>query len=144
MRAEKLNELVRMLKDRNVVEKLANAENKVKVFEDEETVLGGKLDDLRELMKDRKKSGYKYTFYKGEYRILPENVLEICLICIMVSIEDYRMFEEYTDIPGCLRKVKGKWVDIAESIAYCLGENDEGDLFSNYGKEELLKKFFYK
>ncbi len=144
MRAERMNELVRFLKDRNVIEKLASAENKAEVFENEEKVLGGKLDDFRELMKDRKKLGYAYTFYKGEYQILPKNVLEICLICIMINIEDYKMFEEYTDIPGCLRKVEGKWAYIAANIAYCIGENDEGDLFSNYSKEELLKRFFYK
>ena len=144
MRAEKMNELVRTMKSRNIMEKLANAKNKVEVFEEEETALGGKLDDFRKLMKGRKKLGYKYTFYKGEYPINPKNVLEICLICIMVNMDDCRMFQEYTEIPKHLRGVKGKWKYVAANIAYCIGENDEGDLFSNYSKEELLKKFFYK
>ena len=137
---ERLNELIRLFHEGKVVEKIAKSTNKVKTYKKQKQLLKDKIDRFKEDV--LKYYNLEKDVVFDDYDILPEDALQICLICIMAGINDDDLFGCYEDLPIVLRQVEGKLSDIAEEISYFLDFNEESQLFSEYEEEELIERFF--
>jgi len=139
-----LEEMVRIFQERKIVEKLAKADkqSRILVFDEEKQALSKELKEFRKSAK--KKIELKEQLVNKDYNILPENAIDICLICMMTDINDNVMLGNYTELPSALGKVEGNFAYIAKNIRHSIGEDDGGKLFSDCEEEKLLKKFFYK
>lgn len=141
---ENLEYLIRIFQERKIVDKLAVAtkETRIAVYNEEKKALSKELKDFQNSAK--KKIDLKEKLVDKDYNILPENAIDICLICMMTGINDNVMLENYTELSSALWKVEGDFAYIARNLRHFIGEDDSGKLFSDYGEEKLLKKFFYK
>ena len=137
---ERLNELIRLFHEGKVVEKIAKSTNKVKTYKKQKKMLKDKIDSFKEDV--LKYYNLEKDVVFDDYDILPEDALQICLICIMAGINDDDLFGCYEDLPIALRQIEGKLSDIAEKISYFLDFNEESQLFSEYEEEELIERFF--
>lgn len=144
----KLDELVRLFHERKIVEKIAEAKGDLAVYEKERKELSYKLEKFKaeaeKKMQEIKDNNEECGVIEDGYEVLPEDALQISVICMMTGIDDCDLLTNYGVIPVALRQIKGKMAGIAENIAHFIGtgEGDEIDLFSKYDVEELLKKFF--
>lgn len=138
---EKLNELVALLRERQVVKQLSETEGieRIQVFERERKALSKEL----KAFKRQSKRNVEKKIY-AVYRFRPENVLEICIVCMMTGIKDDDIFLNWEDIPIALRQIEGELKPIAENFAKFIGSepNDDNDYFSFYTLPKLLEMLF--
>lgn len=140
---EEISNLIRIFHERQVVEKIAESKGALAVYEEQKSVLNEELETFKAKAKEAIQS---QDHVVCQYKISPKDALQICFICMMTGIDDMKMLENWEKLPIALRKIKGKSARLAENIAHFLGcdeeEDDEGEMFSKYEVEKLLKKFF--
>ena len=135
---ERLNELIRTFHDKKIVEKIAKSNNKFGTYQKQKKLLKEELDSFRkDVLKYYNLS--RVVIVDEEYDILPEDSLQICLICMMIGINDDDLFGNYEDLPIALRQIEGSLSAIAGRISDYL---DEAQLFLDYTEKELIKIFF--
>lgn len=134
---EQIEKLVELLQTRKTVERLIEAEDKLKLFNYEKEEIKIELENFKKALQESNSlDGCGCTF-----EILPSNALEICVICLMNSIDETAMFplrSEYEKLPNALWEVGGT----KKRTARILSEFLEEDSFSGFEMEYLLNKFF--
>jgi len=130
---EHMENLIKLLQERKTVERLIEAEDKFELFVNEKKELENELENLKKIFSQNNTRGCE------ELEILPSNVLEICMVCILANIDEIYLFSScYDKIPEVLWKVEG----IKKKTARLFSDFLEEDNFSGLETKYLLNKFF--
>lgn len=142
---QRLDELIQICKKRRTVEKIARKAKEdptarlFPVYEAEKEELLEKLQRFQQEAKIKlNKQMNSYVLDECKY-ITTENVLQICIICMMTDIDDYELIENYKHLERTLNRIEGDFSKSAEKIAAFI---HWGGSFSYRNKEELLEEFF--
>lgn len=136
---EKLDNLIRTFKEKEVVGKIVAANGDYIVYENEKKRM---LRNLKNF-KRRANKILETKCYVMDYQISPQDALQIAFICMMTNIRDNDLFGDPEELPEALRKIEGKCATLAKNIAYFLSVQEGlGLCFSDYDEKELLKKIF--
>lgn len=143
---EKLEKFIRLLKESRFAERLKESDDKWETFDDEKEKIEGELKVFSEEAYEQILKGDSIL---EDYKVTPENALEIVLVCVMTGIDDDDMLAEWEVLPKALRQIKGDLHEIAENIADFLEETEEERkekmprYFSEYEYgEEFIEEFF--
>ncbi len=104
-----LKELMSSFKQERVVERLINAENKVKTFE---AIQRKHRTQLRQLKEGAVRKGHSIC----SEMITTENAVAIGTICLMAGIEDYELFQNHNQFYYVLQNVSGNEEGIATKM----------------------------
>jgi len=130
---EMLEELVRLFLEGEVVEKIVAAENHLEEYQKQKEIYKEELKKFSELT--------EYEEIDKEYKVLPKDSLQICMICMMSYVDDFNLFNDFTVLTNALLKIKKKeFRVIALKMYHFMVE--ELDCFSFYEEEKLIEMFF--
>lgn len=132
---ERLNELIKILKERDTVRKILQAKDVKAVYEEEKVAMKEQLECFS-------KEVYSYSM-EIEYPIpndseviCPENIVEFCFILMMAGIDDMRLVDDYGVILSILNEVDGDLKEISRKFNEFLDDW----CFTEYTEEEVLEK----
>ncbi len=135
---KQIMKLLTIFHKRKVVEKIANSNGNMEVYEKEKDILAKRLEIFAEEAKKRiEDSGYAIR-NSDKYEIKPYDAVQICFICIMTGIAEGDLLQNYEELNLALRKVKGQLKPIATKIANI----EENTFLSLYDEEALFKQIF--
>ena len=145
---ETLNELIQLFHEERVVEKLIETQQeaglgKVKiVYAEQKRKFSEKINQLHQ--KVYKSIKHRKAFINDDYNVYPEDVLQVCIICMMSNISEMDLLKDWYQVIKALKKVDDKYKPLAEKIIKLIdiAYDCEGDNFTSYTTEELLEKFF--
>lgn len=132
---ERLNELIKILKERNTVRKILQAKDVKSVYEEEKVAMKEQLESFYEEMQPYI-ANVEYPVSDVSDVVCSENIVEIYFILIMTGIDDVELFDDWAVPRFRLEKVDEDLQEISKKIS----EFVCGDCFSWYSEEELLKK----
>ena len=132
---ERLNELVKILKERDTVRKILQAKDVKSVYEEEKATVTEKIEAFHQYMQSFI-GEIGFPIPNNSKVICPENVVEICFILLMSRIDDIDLVGDDEVIHSALNQVKGDLKEISKSFSVFL----VNDFLSEYSEEELLKK----
>lgn len=134
---ERLNELVKTLKERNTIRKILQAKDVKAAYEEEKEALKEQLESFEHEVHAFTERD-EYPISNVSEVICTENVVEVCFILLMTGVNDDDLTEDWVDIETILNQVQGDLQEIAQKFSEFLYE--ESQLFSNWTEEKLLKK----
>lgn len=123
-----LDGLVKTFQEEKVVERIIDADDKDSIVKSMEEIYQVALNNF---------NSQCVGLYNG--LISTENVVQICIICIMANVDDYEVFWNYEELPKVLHEVTGKFKNIAKRMELFLLA---GRCFSDYEKTELIEEIF--
>ena len=130
---EKLEELIRLFHEGEVVERIVTAENHFEEYEKQKEIYREQLEEFTKVAEGET--------IDIEYEVLPENALRIYIILMMSRVEDCDIFEDLNGLTEALSEIKEeKLRESAEKIEnFTVGILQ---FFSDYKEEELVDMFF--
>lgn len=134
---ERLDELVRIFKERDTVRKILQAKDVKAVYEEEKTAMSKQLESFNNEMQIFIEENETPISDPSEV-ISPENVVEICFILLMSRVDDCALTDNCEEIDPILSQVKGEEQEIAKRFSDFLYEKVR--FFSDYTDEEVLKE----
>lgn len=150
---ERLEKLIRLFHEGEVVEKIAIAEKHVEEYEKQKVLYKEQLETFMESVMDECKLCKRKVCEKCQcetcdleaaikemHKILPEDSLQVAVICIMSGVDDSALFKHYKELTKALSEVDGAYSHIAQKMKQFL--LDENAYFSRDEEEELIERFF--
>lgn len=146
---ERLGELIRLFHKEKVVETLVEAQQKGGFIELQTAYAGekkkffGRLQELQDEVESSLKSR-SYFIDNSDYKIYPEDSLQICLICMMSNISEINLMKNWYQVIKALKRVEGIYSELANRFIKFLSveKSCKGENFTSYNAEELLVMFF--
>ena len=138
---DKLNELIRIIKEREVAENIiaaADTEAKFLIYESEKKYILEELECFTQAAGDIISVGEAVINESEEYCISAEDAVPFCLVCMMTGLDDCDILEDYHELVKALEEVEGPLAETAKDLADFL---DTGS-FSEEDIEELLEKLW--
>ena len=146
---ERLRELIQLFHQEKVVETLVEAQRKggfidlQTTYAEEKKKFFGKLQELQDEVENSLKRR-SYFIDEPNYKIYPEDSLQICLICMMSNISEINLLRNWYQVVMALKKVEGIYSELANRFIKFLSveKSCKGENFTSYNAEELLVMFF--
>ena len=146
---ERLRELIQLFHQEKVVETLVEAQRKggfidlQTTYAEEKKKFFGKLQELQDEVENSLKRR-SYFIDNPNYKIYPEDSLQICLICMMSNISEINLLRNWYQVVKALKKVEGIYSKLANRFIKFLSveKSCKGENFTSYNAEELLVMFF--
>ena len=146
---ERLRELIQLFHQEKVVETLVEAQRKggfidlQTTYAEEKKKFFGKLQELQDEVENSLKRR-SYFIDDQNYKIYPEDSLQICLICMMSNISEINLLRNWYQVVMALKKVEGIYSELANRFIKFLSveKSCKGENFTSYNAEELLVMFF--
>lgn len=146
---ERLRELIQLFHQEKVVETLVEAQRKggfidlQTTYAEEKKKFFGKLQELQDEVENSLKRR-SYFIDDPNYKIYPEDSLQICLICMMSNISEINLLRNWYQVVMALKKVEGIYSELANRFIKFLSveKSCKGENFTSYNAEELLVMFF--
>lgn len=146
---ERLRELIQLFHQEKVVETLVEAQRKggfidlQTTYAEEKKKFFGKLQELQDEVENSLKRR-SYFIDNPNYKIYPEDSLQICLICMMSNISEINLLRNWYQVVKALKKVEGIYSELANRFIKFLSveKSCKGENFTSYNAEELLVMFF--
>ena len=146
---KRLGELIQLFHKEKVVETLVEAQRKGGFIElqtayaEEKKKFFIKLQELQDEVENSLK-GRSYFIVNPDYKIYPEDSLQICLICMMSNISEINLLRNWYQVVMALKKIEGIYSELANRLIEFLGveRSCKGENFTSYDTEELLVMFF--
>lgn len=146
---ERLRELIQLFHQEKVVETLVEAQRKggfidlQTTYAEEKKKFFGKLQELQDEVENSLKRR-SYFIDDPNYKIYPEDSLQICLICMMSNISEINLLRNWYQVVKALKKVEGIYSELANRFIKFLSveKSCKGENFTSYNAEELLVMFF--
>lgn len=146
---ERLRELIQLFHQEKVVETLVEAQRKggfidlQTTYAEEKKKFFGKLQELQDEVENSLKRR-SYFIDDPNYKIYPEDSLQICLICMMSNISEINLLRNWYQVVMALKKVEGIYSELANRFIKFLSveKSYKGENFTSYNAEELLVMFF--
>ena len=134
---ERLDEIVRIFKERDTVRKIQQAKDFEAVYEEEKAAMSEQLESFKHEVQDFIDDDERPFSTPSEF-CYPENVVEICFILCMSRVDDVDLTDKYEDIEAILDRAPEDMQKIARRFSKFLCK--EGACFSEYTEEELLEE----
>lgn len=147
----KLEDLIRLFHEGEVVEKIITAENHLEEYEKQKNLYKEQLEDFKKTVdKEYVNCGcYRCrecphdvcklkTAIREQYKILPKDAVQICVICIMADVDDNELFANYGDLVKALNMKF--FSHVAKEMSKFLGH--EKQIFSGHEEKEMIERFF--
>lgn len=146
---ERLRELIQLFHQEKVVETLVEAQRKggfidlQTTYAEKKKKFFGKLQELQDEVENSLKRR-SYFIDNPNYKIYPEDSLQICLICMMSNISEINLLRNWYQVVKALKKVEGIYSELANRFIKFLSveKSCKGENFTSYNAEELLVMFF--
>ena len=146
---KRLGELIQLFHKEKVVETLVEAQRKGGFIElqtayaEEKKKFFIKLQELQDEVENSLK-GRSYFIDNPDYKIYPEDSLQICLICMMSNISEINLLRNWYQVVMALKKIEGIYSELANRLIEFLGveRSCKGENFTSYDTEVLLVMFF--
>ena len=127
---EKVERLLRLLKEESVVEKIRNATDPVEVYEKYE---GHFLIEILEIQENFKNDE------ECDFEIIPEDALSWCIIFMMTKLNEEDFKIDHKILADALNEVEGD----LEEVAHRMAKFVLTDVWTYYDDAtELISKFF--
>lgn len=134
---KKLSKIVLIMHQQKVVEKIAKAENRIKVYNEQKRLLNYELNIFKEEANKRIED-IGYVIGDSEYFVYPVDALQICFICIMTGIYESDLFHNPDQWHKTLYRLKGGLSNTAKKIADIM----QNTSIAIYDEEALFNLIF--
>ena len=126
---DKIERLLRLLKEEQVVEKIKNAKDPVEVYKKYEEHFSIEILEVQVKLENN---------YECSYEITTEDALSWCIIFIMTKLNEGDFNIDHKILADALNGVEGDLKDVARKMAKFVLT----DVWTYYDATELISKFF--
>lgn len=121
--------LLEYFQKKKIIERIYKSSDPVETFKKIQKSLEWSFNRLREDVKEPIK----------DRQILPNEVLEVCTMCLMSGMDDFDLLDDYWQLVLSLQKVEGEKAKIAKNFMEFLLLSG---IFTEECLEDMIKRFY--